>query len=426
MEPSAERLRAAMISSVVAVTALLGACPGPQPPAPSPSIGPAPSSSSIGLAECPHTWDSVFRVPPALSQEITDIPEFHDCQRFILANGHTYDSLYAIFAAKDLGVRYEMVIDSANPDSVEGQPRRYYGLALADIWSIGGNYPQLGVKPGWNCLFLYFKGDTLKAKMVPVGRSDQPCKPSVNPEALVGTMLLVHREPQAGYQDKDYPPVARWDADTTPGHYLQYAGLKCGDAWCEVGPATFRPSLGRSSGAATAHDRRVVEIKGWYDWQQLQMPTPGGNGPPSSVFGFATPDPALDTLQIPSFQSGWVHAAEFETNRPFVQFLKKLGIDPAAGRGPFEVFLCAGSRGACHIPRAVAAAPECGVAPTWWARITWGVGDRREAYRCVTRIDHAPALSLAGLTLPGAARWRWVSKDETVWMRCDAGCCTIR
>ncbi len=94
--------------------------------------------------ECPQRWDSlpifpdgreargVMAVPSAapatapattlaLSGPITDIPEFHDCQKFLLDKGTTYDSLYAVFAAYKLdsivnGLGWDSVLwTSSNP-----------------------------------------------------------------------------------------------------------------------------------------------------------------------------------------------------------------------------------------------------------------------------------------------------------------------
>ena len=54
------------------------------------------------------------------------------------------------------------------------------------------------------------------------------------------------------------------------------------------------------------------------------------------------------------------------------------------------------------------------------------VGGRRSfpqeaisAYRCVHRRIHS------GEEIPGAVRWRWKEDDETMWVRCPQGCCTV-
>jgi hypothetical protein len=39
------------------------------------------------------------------------------------------------------------------------------------------------------------------------------------------------------HDDKDIPPVARWDYDTA--NHQQYIGLRCGGEWCEVGHSGF-------------------------------------------------------------------------------------------------------------------------------------------------------------------------------------------
>ena len=85
-----------------------------------------PLTLSAGRPECPETWThttiplwpdsdgkrtaasgsaSSFTIPASglgASGPITDIPEFHDCQKFIQPGNTTYDSLFAIFAAYSL------------------------------------------------------------------------------------------------------------------------------------------------------------------------------------------------------------------------------------------------------------------------------------------------------------------------------------
>ena len=84
--------------------------------------------------ECPATWtglrlplvtaaDSLrsFRTPAslthggaytvpdagfALTGPITDVPEFHDCQRFVTADRSAFSPLFAVFASKDLGAMF--------------------------------------------------------------------------------------------------------------------------------------------------------------------------------------------------------------------------------------------------------------------------------------------------------------------------------
>jgi hypothetical protein len=31
-----------------------------------------------------------------------------------------------------------------------------------------------------------------------------------------------------------------------------------------------------------------------------------------------------------------------------------------------------------------------------------------------------------GFPIPGTLRWRWLADDETIWVRCDDGCCQVQ
>src|SRR2546428_384861 len=131
--------------------------------------------AKVEQAECPHdaivikvidsTGNLVKTVDTIpLSGPVTKIPEFHDCQRFI-QHVNRYDSVYAIFAAfrlESLPARLKGARDSAESDG-----KAYRTVPVATIYSYGGEYDPLGIKPGFNCLFLYRKGAQWGAKMIP-------------------------------------------------------------------------------------------------------------------------------------------------------------------------------------------------------------------------------------------------------------------
>ena len=79
-----------------------------------------PGTFFINLVECPHDWmphlyqDSL--VTPgelALPGALTNVPEFHDCQKLVAANasGLGYLPLAAVFGAWDLVARWDSVRD---------------------------------------------------------------------------------------------------------------------------------------------------------------------------------------------------------------------------------------------------------------------------------------------------------------------------
>jgi len=245
------------------------------------------------VEECPNhgSHTETFTLPG----QITNIPEFHDCQRFMI-DGRTYDSVYAIFARFRLdtvtfpsrvqcyrevpagpvrvdstsGLRVARTgialldttgrglvdadgrvrVDSTgtsllNPDSsvrgeivhcreVPGLVLTRIGIPVALIRTWGGRYRPLGIDLTFNCLYLSHQLPLgWSAKMVPV-RGEGDCLPrEVNLDTLRGTVLTVFPRVGLGFRDDDFPPVARWDRD--PRHGLYYVGVRCGGAWCEVG-----------------------------------------------------------------------------------------------------------------------------------------------------------------------------------------------
>jgi len=246
-----------------------------------------------GVEECPNhgSHADTFTLPG----QITNIPEFHDCQRFMI-DGRTYDSVYAIFARFRLDtvtfpsrvqcyrevpggpVRVDSTsrlrvartgialldttgrglvdpdgrvrVDSTgtrllNPDSsvrgqivhcreIPGLTVTRIGVPVALIQTRGGRYRPLGIDVTFNCLYLSHQSPSgWSAKMVPV-RGEGDCLPrEVNFDRLSGTVLTVFPRVGLGFRKEDYPPVARWDRD--PRHGLYYVGVMCGGAWCEVG-----------------------------------------------------------------------------------------------------------------------------------------------------------------------------------------------
>lgn len=83
--------------------------------------------------------------------------------------------------------------------------------------------------------------------------------------------------------------------------------------------------------------------------------------------------------------------------------------------GQSAISLCRGDAKDC-LP-ATATVNECAnQSDPWWARIVSGSDTR---FRCVIRRTHP------GVSIPGAARWRWKVEDEGGWVRCPNGCCEI-
>jgi hypothetical protein len=402
------------------------------------------STVSIRLARNDTVIDSLTDIP--LSRGIANVPEYHDCQRFIDSSGG-YGSVYAIFAAYRL-----RRLDSA---SVGEQ------LPVGTIYTPDGTYGALGIKPGFNCLYLTKSAGKWTALMVNrgQGRTAAACagqdSTSSNPSTgqpldvimqVVGPVFPPHFGP------RDYPPVARWDWDSVNGK--QYIGIRCGAAWCEVGAHGFKPSR-PYEGPTLVFDRtpagalparmteRVQRIKGWYDVQQLAAADDGSTQHPSSVRGILIPSPVLDTinwlgqaLALKFYKNRWIHVAFAILDGDYGKWNFR--------RGTNKIFLCYGAEASssCSIPAlAHSDSPSttllnsCPQDPTdktlhWWAKTVSATGDT--TYSCVKRMDHLAQVGAfmgslgpgAQYRIPGAARWRFLLNDESTWVSCPTGCCT--
>ena len=167
-----------------------------------------------------------------------------------------------------------------------------------------------------NCLYLVKPpGGVWQAYIAPVGNNEKACLTRQRGKQLTVVPKKLMRE------EKDVPPVARWDYDTV--NQRQYIGIKCGGEWCEIGHAGFetsaghRPSILRDepSGvvgpapASSTEKDRVVLVKGWYDEQYLAEGTTGDLRP-MHVRGTAFPHPMLDRLKnVSDFSVKWILSA---------------------------------------------------------------------------------------------------------------------
>jgi len=380
---------------------------------------------TLGRPECPagrldiELVDTVEGVPQVrhvnnipIAGPITNIPEFHDCQRFVNPAGGElkYGPMVAIFAHYRLDSLY-----STRQDSAAGE----IGEAAAEIYSYDGAYERLFINQGFNCLYLVQLAGGWQAYMTSVGNDEKGCqKPLQRGNSLtVVAKRLVH-------DDKDIPPVARWDYDTA--NHQQYIGLRCGGEWCEVGHSGFEtsgmysaarlpddpvPGFGTIGGSEKA---RIVRVKGWYDEQYLAEGSTGSLKP-TRVRGTAFPHPLLDRMNTEAhFVGGWKPVAYLLMDGdPGETYKSKLNLE----QGINKVFYCHGTFLSCG---ETTTEPPCGVDADhqWWAKIESAVTHEAKYY-CVTRRTHP------GLEIPGVVRWRWREDDETLWVRCPEGCCAV-
>lgn len=392
--------------------------------------------------------NTVNGIPP--SEPITDIPEFHDCQRLI-RDGH-FDSLYAIFAS----FRLESLPSTFGHDSSSAaQGGRQYGIVpVATIYSHGGEYPTLGIEPGFNCLFFYrrFNANGWSAKMVPWGGSADPdCGDRLyDPYSTTGTELEVRPLDQSTFGPKDFPGVARWDWDAENRQH--YIGITCGSKWCEVGKLhfvssqpystphlTWKELAGVLPSTASSAFHRVFKVKGWYDVQRIENFTSSVMTP--GPVGFIVPHPLLDSIN----EAGGL-AAYRATKWNHVANAVVVGVYPKWNftNGVNQIFFCYGTPDSCgvsdNLPRVSGSSTmlsKCLPDPTnhelsWWAMIVSALNDT--AYVCVERTDHSEQLatfkenhpSQTEIRIPGATRWRYLPNDAGGWISCPTGCCTIK
>lgn len=366
---------------------------------------------------------------------ITDIVEFHDCQQFIVRDESTglsrYSSLFAIFARVFLDSAYKRPVTDSGPPfdpTVMGAP-------MATIFSYDAPYPALGLSRGFSCLY-FFKHtvgtDSVywSAKVVYVQERQEACAQPLPDESGPGTTLAVTRITNPGLTPADYPPVARWDRDPSSG--LQYIGIRCEDAWCEVHTRMASGQLFTAS-APLRFDTRLA--KGWYDEQVLTSAdvAPGGQPRVSDITGTFIPHPKLGELSGPedvsAFAHGWREVATVGINAAPGGYTSKLNLRQSDGDGAPRntVSLCYVTSGTPNRQRCFddrTAPPKCDTPTKWYAKITSGVApDTSSQFFCVTRRGH-DAMQIP--KIPGVVRWRWALDDETMWIRCLQGCCEVK
>jgi hypothetical protein len=308
-------------------------------------------------------------------------------------------------------------------------------LAVALVHAWDGNYEPLGIQQGWNCLYMFIDQETqhLQARMVHIPNDSLCFGPAASNSVLGGQLLEVSQQHVPGFGAPEYPTVGRWDRDQDQAKPYDYIGLRCSAAWCEIHRdkgTPFLPSRNYAlASAAPIGDRKVWEIKGWYDEQFLDVGTAGAKIP-LQVLGTMVPDPALDTLTLKHFTGAWKRVGYSALSGPSGDYLTKLGLHPGTlphnsdGEGLTEESLCLKTAASTcpDVPPSVMSSCKSsatGADSVWYARI--GAVGPSAAYRCVTRHGHPGSPHI-----PGTGRWRWQENDATQWWRCDDGCCTIK
>lgn len=449
--------------SIVMLGGVLLGCQRTQPPA----------IASSDRPECPHSWATYFLPAEAdgdsgilgsggggrnanswlvpgggpsaflISRDVSDVPEFHDCQRLIVTSqvvsipsgrngGPTPSKSYGEMAAVLVRYRFDAVLlarlGSEGNDSIGTT-----GLPAAEIIS-EGEYLPLGIQAGFNCLLLAENG---KAWMVAMGRDHRgfQCDTLAIGTRTRGTATLLSVSMDPPERDvAAVPPVTRWEWDSLSGQQL--IGIKCRPrVWCTVGPTGHHAMPGR----VFANNAPLPRARGWLDEQYLAdvMPTTStavhGAIPlrVTPIVGTAYPAEHLEDWTMQSGHNVWIPVAYVALSGPLPPYENKLGLSntPHASNGLAalnSISFCAGNRQGCGVPLRVR---SCSSTPEIWAKVTSPIplaSGSSMTYLCVRYRPHS-ALSgaAAPFDIPAVVRWRWKPNDETMWVRCPAGCCEV-
>lgn len=399
---------------------------------------PSPQGTLAGRRECPHTYSDSARV---FAEEVAgiDVPEFNDCQRFLVEDGETgelsYGGYFAIFA---VSIANELEDSLAKYE--ENLPLGFGRVAFsAAIVLAEGDYEPLGIRNGLNCLLVWRDprgSENWVAKMTPRDSTrNEDCSGLIDPDSVGGQQLQVMRRESVGLTEADkYTWAARWGWDQE--HKVQIAGITCSRAWCNVGeegrfarPETYHERKNPSN--VSAEWKRVTDIKGWYDEQLLAaMPQATGADPrPSRILGTIIPDTSLATKTMQHFQS-WQAAAQVDLSlvpegkpEEIEGYTAKFGFTETSGDRLNKISACHGEycvpenatiRGNCTCP---ITEPNCNDR-AWFAKVE-GADGSEPVYHRMCRY------TMCGVTIPATARWRWLAGDEGTWFRCVDGCCEL-
>lgn len=381
---------------VLLAAMLVIACPGPQP---------AETAVATSANECRLPKDRL----PAEIAPVADVPEYHDCQRLAAGQPVVYGPKVGIYVVSGL----DSVFKS---DSGRNQPAAHFVALIRNFGPDDYRGGKLVLPAGYSCLRLQ-PGVAGWSASLEFRGSAPTCE--TTPSGAVIPLQVTREQPPGDDLDEDYPPVARWEWDAQELHH--FIGIKCGTGWCEVAggsePQGVRPPAAAPiPGVKRAgHPDRVKRVKGWFDQQQLAVATASSlqPGPVGTIY----PHPDLANVDFHKFGSGWVDAGQVQLEGTQSYTSGKLRLEP----GLTLIALCQDKAGNCAGAPRGRCAPSPGTSSessaTWYARLT----SPRDSvyYACITKEQHP------NVTIPATARWRWSASDETIWVRCTNGCCTV-
>lgn len=419
--------------------------------------------------ECPHDWPwtaAQEKNIEAFTGERDEVPEYNDCQRFLLGSmsDPSYGNVFAIFVAASVAEAHgtdgdtpqapgESVRAPSSDPAAGTSAANGNGMSAVALIAAWDDYRPLGIpRPGFYCLMMD-SGSRPNAAIVEAG-ANADCD---NPVMSTRHDLFVFRQPNRPnlpgrppneqLTPTDVPGVVRWGFDGVPaagaaatGNWVQYAIVPCGTAVCYVGPtgpggsgAGFTPKppytiLADMSGTLPQKGR-TREVDFWHDTQFLADPgssTGSTNPVVPPLVGVLIPDESLGNRTRQHFEDDWVRVAEVAMSGS--AYDSKFNFTATTGDVYNTVDACAytGSASGSHncdgLPTNIdskcqATDPTDPAALKWRARHTSANGT--VTYHCIQYIPP----STPGLEVPGTARWKWLADDEALWFRCEDGCC---
>jgi hypothetical protein len=352
------------------------------------------------LSDCLDRARAAVRARAAFTlagEMMLTIPEYHDEQAFPVGAGK-YGPVASFYASPFLGTFRDLW------RIAEHGPRGMLA-AVIDVKAANGvttldaPYDRLGLKPGLNCLWLVFEDRKWSAYV-----TQTPLQVACD-HTTPRRRLAVRRSKEVGFGKDDYPPVARFteaatnaggDLGSTVGQPL--LGISCVDKWCEIGPAkpdSVTPDFEISNPIGGIFSTREHRIKGWHDEQWLAIEE-GGQLVPKFRASFV-PAKRISEKPASDFKApAWVSVAKvfLSDDPPNPSKYLKLGLK----KGWNELMIQ-------------------GEGQVWKGH--WVNGGVTTVDFDVERVEHHDA------AVPGTARFRYQTNDDSMWAPCGQACCRV-
>jgi hypothetical protein len=275
------------------------------------------------------------------------------------------------------------------------------GLVLVDAGAIPPVYQnRLKLTNGVNCIYAHHTGTNPTS-----GWQMAVNQPPSSGVCSGGSASLVqsHAE-QPSANASDYPVTTRFME--APG-MQPTLGIRCGNVWCIAGANGAADVTPPGYGTLPIGASMKWKVKGWFDDQTLAQ----GPGPLTPFQRLAiVPADNLGSFVVSDFTAGWKDVAVIIV--PAATPTGKYGTTNPGG------FALAPGKNTISIQ----AQTIGGGVLKWQARVTNATYPAGHVYgHDVHWTDHRAL----GIPIDGTAKWRWMSTDEAVWVRCDVGCCLV-